>query len=256
MAWQNWFGGTELALTPEMKAMSFRTPAHYLLMLLAMFAFLALGRQHAKDLFKVVLLAVCASVGFAFQREGWIIAVASVGILGDVFFPAGGTPDGPSHSPKPAFWAAAAIVLIVLGASVSRIPSKTETLLEVTAQKLPVRACDFIRQNHLPAPIYNELAWGDFLIWYLPDYPVSMDDRYELYGEENVKLYYQVAAGSRLSFQDPAFASANTILISTASGLASVPQMFPNAGEVFRTAFPGFQQVYRDDLAVVLSKQR
>jgi hypothetical protein len=32
--------------------------------------------------------------------------------------------------------------------------------------------------------------------------------------------------------------------------------MFPNAEEVFHTALPGFQQVYRDDLAVVLSKQR
>lgn len=256
VAWQNCFGTTVLALTPEMKAMNFRAPEHYLLMLLAMFAFLALGRQHAKDPFKVMLLAVSASAGFSFQREAWMIVVASVAILGDVFFPAGGRPDEPSHTLKPVFWAAAAIALIVLVAAASHVPSRTETLLEVTAQKLPVRACDFIRQNHLPAPIYNELSWGDFLIWYLPNYPVSMDDRYELYGEENVKLYYQASAGSRLPSQYPALASANTILISADNGLVRVPQMFPNAEEVFHTALPGFQQVYRDDLAVVLSKQR
>ena len=92
VAWQNWFGETELALTPEMKSLNFRAPEHYLLMLLAMFAFFALGRQQAKDPFKVMLLAVSAVIGFAFQQEAWVLAVVSVAIIGDVFFPAEGQP--------------------------------------------------------------------------------------------------------------------------------------------------------------------
>jgi hypothetical protein len=238
-----------------MKSMNFHSPEHYLLVLLAMFAFFALGRRHAKDLFKLLLLAVSVSIGFAYQREAWTIVVASVAIVGDVFFPTKGSSGGnPSHSPQWSLWPAAAIVLIVFGLSVSHIPSRMETLLDVIAQKLPVRACDFIRQNHLPAPIFNELSWGDFLIWYLPEYPVSIDDRNELYGEENVTLYDQVTTAKLRSSQDPAFASASTILLATGNGLLLAPQMFPNPEVVFRAAFPGFKVVYRDDLAVVLSK--
>jgi hypothetical protein len=255
VAWQNWFGNIDLELTPEMKSMSFRTPDNYLLMLLAMFAFFVLGRRQARDLFKVMLLAVSACIGFALQREAWIIVVVSVAVLGDTFFPAMVLPDERSHSPKPALWAVAAIVSIILVVSASRIPSRTETLLDLTAQKLPVRACDFIRLNHLPAPIFNELSWGDFLIWYLPSYPVSIDSRDGLYGEETVKSYYQVSTGRQLSSEYPALTSARTFILSTGNGLVRIPQMYPNPQEIFQAAFPGFHEVYRDDLAVVLSKQ-
>jgi len=255
-AWQNWFGEVELALSPELKPMNFRTPSHYVLMLFAMSAFLALGRQQAKDLFKVLLLAAGACVGFAFQSETWVIAVVSVAILGDVFFPAGGCTDERSHSPKATLWVVAAIVLIVLAGSASHIPSRTETLLKVTAQKLPVRACDFIRQNHLPAPIFNELSWGSFLTWYLPDYPVSIDDRHELYGEESLKSYYHVATGRRLTSEYPALTSTNTFILSIENGLVRIPQMYPDPQKVFEAAFPGFHEVYRDDLAVVLTNQK
>lgn len=256
VAWQNWFGETEQAIAPELKAMDFRTPEHYLLMLLAMLAFLALGRQHLKDIFKVTLLVLCASISFAMQRDAWMVVVVSVAILGEVLFPYASRPDKPSDSSRGSSWVVAVCVLVVFGVSVAQIPAKAETLLEVTSRKLPVRACDFIRQNHLPAPIYNELSWGDFLTWYLPDYPVSIDDRYELYGDENLTPYYEVMAGMRASSLDTEFASANTILLGRENNLLGVPETYPNPEEVFQKVFPGFQQVYRDDVAVVLTKPR
>jgi hypothetical protein len=93
--------------------------------------------------------------------------------------------------------------------------------------------------------------WGGFLTWYLPTYPVSIDERYELYGEENFRLYNQVMIPSP---GYPALASANTILVSKESGMVRASQIFPNAEAVFQASFPGFQQVYSDDLAVVWSK--
>jgi hypothetical protein len=255
-AWQNWLGEVELTLIPEMKPMNFRTPEHFLLMLLTMLAFLAIGRQQTKDPFKLVLLAVSACIGFAFQSETWITAVVSVAVLGDVFFAANDGPDELSYSSKSALWAVPAIVLIIFVLSASRIPSSTDALLEVTARKLPVRACNFIRLNHLPAPIFNELPWGDFLIWYLPGYPVSIDSRHDLYGEETLKSYYQVATGRRLSSEYPALSAANTFILSTENGLVRIPQMYPNPQAIFQQAFPGFHEVYRDNLAVVLTKQK
>ncbi len=89
VAWQNWFIKIAPRVAPEMKSMNFRQPEHYLVMLLAMVAFLAIGRQRARDLFKVMLLTVCAVLGFAIQHEAWTIVVAAVAILGDSLAPAG-----------------------------------------------------------------------------------------------------------------------------------------------------------------------
>lgn len=255
VAWQHWFIKTAPRFAPELKSMNFRQPEHYLVMLLAMAAFLAIGRQRARDVFKVMLLAVCVALGFAIQQEAWTIVVAAVAILGDILAPAGVRLDEPSRDPKPALWALAGMILVVLGASASQIPPE-EKLLEVTAQKLPVRACDFIRQNHLPSPLFNEQSWGDFLTWYLPEYPVSMDGRYELYGEEQLKLYSQVTTGKLPPSGSPMLASASTILLSKENGLVQGPQMFPDPEAVFQSVYPGFRKVYSDDLAVIWTNQR
>ena len=255
VAWQNWFIKIAPRVAPEMTSMNFRQPEQYLVMLLAMAAFLAIGRQRARDLFKVMLLTVCAVLGFAIQHEAWTIVVAAVAILGDSLAPAGVPLDEPSHDPKPPLWALAGMTLVVLGASASQMPSK-EKMLEVTAHKLPVRACDFIRQNHLPNPIFNEQSWGDFLTWYLPEYPVSMDGRYDLYGEEQLKLYDQVTTGKLPPAGSPMLASASTVLVSKENGLVQVPQMFPDPEQVFQSAFPGFRKVYSDDLAVIWTNQQ
>lgn len=255
VAWQNWFIKTAPRFAPELKSMNFRQPEHYFVMLLAMVAFLAIGRQRARDLFKVMLLAGCAVLGFAIQHEAWTMVVAAVAILGDILAPAGVRLDEPSRDSKPALWALAGVSLVLLGAAASQIPSK-EKLLAVTAQKLPVRACDFIRQNHLPNPLFNEPSWGDFLTWYLPEYPVSMDGRYELYGEEQLKLYTQVTTGTLPPSGSPMLASANTVLVSKENGLVQGPQMFPDPEQVFQSAYPGFRKVYSDDLAVIWTNQQ
>jgi hypothetical protein len=255
VAWQHWFTKTAPRFAPELKSMNFRQPEDYLVMLLAMGAFLAIGRQRARDLFQVMLLAVCAVLGFAIQHEAWTIVVVAVAILGNSLAPAGVRLDELSRDPKPALWALAGAILVLLGASASQMPSK-EKMLEVMAHKLPVRACDFIRQNHLPNPIFNEQSWGDFLTWYLPEYPVSMDGRYELYGEEQLKLYSEVTAGKLPPSGSPMLASASTILLSKENGLVQGPQMFPDPEQVFQSVYPGFRKVYSDDLAVIWTNQR
>ena len=100
------------------------------------------------------------------------------------------------------------------------------------------------------------MAWGGFLVWYLPEYPVSIDDRYELYGETKRARYYAVTRGQAPPSSDPTLTSANTILVSPATVSSQGADMFPNSEEVFRNTFPGFHEVYRDELAVVLSKQQ
>jgi hypothetical protein len=254
-AWQNLFGASTLDNSPIMKSLTFREPQHYLLMFLAMWAFLLLGRRQVRDLFLVLVLAADVSLGFALGTESWIAVVTSVAVIGELLSRTGVEADRSAHTSRTVFRVAVAMALVILISAAMRIPSSPGSLLNLTAKTLPVRACDAIRKNHLPQPIYNEMTWGGFLVWYLPDYPVAIDDRYELYGETKTKLYYDVTRGQAPPSSDPTLTAANTILVSPSNGIIKGADLFPHPEEMFRVTFPGFHEVYRDDLAVVLSRQ-
>ena len=255
-AWENLFGRSRLDNASIMKSLTFREPQHYLLTFLAMWAFLLLGRRHARDLFLVLVLAADVSLGFALGTDGWIAVVTSVAAIGELLLRTGIEADQSAQVLGTVFKGAVAFALVIVILAATRIPSSSEALLNLAAGTLPVRACDAIRKNHLPQPIYNEMTWGGFLAWYLPEYPVAIDDRYELYGETKTKLYYDVTRGQSPPFSDPALMAANTILVSPDNGIIKGADLFPNPEEMFRAALPGFHEVYRDDLAVVLSRQQ
>ena len=128
--------------------------------------------------------------------------------------------------------------------AVSRIPSSSEVLLNKIAMNFPVRASNYIRENHLPNPLFNEYKWGGFLTWYLPGYPVAIDGRRDLYGEEINNRYFAVTNAEVPLNADPTFAAAQTILLPAGSPMAEA-----------LTTITDFRMVYRDDLAMVLVRQ-
>lgn len=255
-AWQNIFGASLLENSISMKSLTFREPQHYLLLLLAMGTFFLIGKQRARDLFQVLLLAGAVCLGFALGTETWIVAVASVAVAGEFLAWRRSNKADPQRISGATFGvgiAISAVIIIIVAATV--IPSNREVLLGRMATHLPVRASDFIRDQHLPGPIYNEIGWGGFLAWYLPDHPVAIDERYELYGETKTADYHKVTQWMVAPSSDSDFASANTVILSAENGLIRGVEIFPNPEEMFRTTFPGFRQVYKDELAVVLTKQ-
>jgi hypothetical protein len=104
-----------------------------------------------------------------------------------------------------------------------------------------VRAGDYIRANHLPPPIFNAYDWGGFLTWYLPEYPVSIDSRTALYGDEINARYFKVTTAEIPLDADPSFANARTILLRKDSPMA-----------VALSSVPQFKVAYQDDVAMVL----
>ena len=52
-----------------------------------------------------------------------------------------------------------------------------------------VNAINYLRRNPVPGPLYNNLNWGGFLMWYLPELPVSIDGRNDRYGEKLDELF-------------------------------------------------------------------
>jgi len=233
-----------LVYLPELGAVGFRRPQDYALLLLTMTAFFSLGRRHSRDLFQFALMIVSAILSFSAQHNSWLVAVASVAVI------AYGLPIERTLKEGVGLWkldnlvTAGLVLLVLLVAIFSRIPSSRDALLIKVGRTLPVRACDYIRDNHLSGPLFNAYEWGSFLTWYLPGYAVAIDARNDLYGDEITLRYFKLTHAEIPLSGDVSFVYARTILLQRNA---------PMAVALSRT--PRFKAVYSDDLATVLVPQ-
>lgn len=236
--WQYAHSTATYAYILEMHAMNFRWPEHYARLLLAAAAFFSLGSQRPRNLFGVALLTIGTIVAFRQQRDAWFMLLPSIATIADVYFV--------DHSAEARArtwegWMTAAFVIAALATAViAFIPSSRDALLAKVNETFPVEACNFIRENHLPQPIFNTMNWGGFLTWYLPEYPVSMDGRTDLYGDEIVTRQYKVLDGELPPSEEPTLVNARTLLLKKDTGIAAA-----------LSESPGYGLVYSDDKAVV-----
>lgn len=54
------------------------------------------------------------------------------------------------------------------------------------ARIYPVKAVEFLRESKPAGPLFNDLSWGGYLAWSLEEYPVTIDGRTNLYGNERL----------------------------------------------------------------------
>ncbi len=235
----------------EMHPMAFRRPQHYVLLLLVMAAFFALGRRRSRDLFKFGVLGILAMLAFRVQRDVWCVVLPAIAVIADAVTE--GEHEAEARTAKNSIgwkWEkplVAVLVLAVLLGAILRIPN-SDVLMTQVSPTFPVKACDFIRANRLPGPLFNAYSWGGFLIWYLPEYPVAMDGRLNLYGDESSERYFKVTEGTERLETEPRFVAANTILLEPKSGLMKALTTLPVLKAQFRVA-------YQDDVAAVLVRQ-
>jgi hypothetical protein len=61
---------------------------------------------------------------------------------------------------------------------------------QAISSQYPGNAINFLRRNPVPCPLYNNLNWGGFLMWYMPDYCVAIKGRNDLYGDELDRTFF------------------------------------------------------------------
>jgi hypothetical protein len=96
----------------------------------------------------------------------------------------------------------------------------------------------------LSPPLFNEYSFGSFLTWYLPEYPVAVDSRVELYGDVILAKYFDVVGGKERLDSDPMVARAGTLLLQRNSAMAKALTNLPALKAQYRL-------MYRDELADV-----
>jgi hypothetical protein len=224
----------------ELQALSFEYFNQYLELLLAVGAYFAIGWKKKIDLFKFALLIFATVFAFRTWRDAWFICVVAAAIIAD--FPASEEErNRPLRASDWAIVAAASIVLLL--ASVRSTDFTTRSLDRAISGEYPVDAVNFLRRTPVGGPLYNSFDWGGFLIFYMPQYPVSIDGRTDLYGDAMDEQYYSTQEADPSYVNDPVLNEAGVVL---------VKKKLPIATHLLLDR--RFRLIYRDDLAVVFAR--
>jgi hypothetical protein len=222
----------------ELQALSFQYFNQYLELLLAIGAYFALGWRKKIDPFKLALLIFASVFAFRTWRDAWFLCVTAAAVIAD--FP---TSESEKEEPiRLSGWATVSIASVLLLMLATRSTDFNQRGLDrLISSEYPVDAVNFLRRNPAGGPLYNSFDWGGFLIFYMPQYPVSIDGRTDLYGEAVDEQYYATQEADASYTTDPVLNQA---------GLVILKNKFPIAKQLLTDR--RFRVIYRDDLAVVL----
>jgi len=128
---------------------------------------------------------------------------------------------------------------------VARLGFVVSRQAQAEARQFPAAAVSYLRANHPPGPMLNHYDWGGYFIWELPQYPVYIDGRADVYGDaledERSSLYWVL----RKDWEE--------VLERRGIRMIVLP---PDAPLVTALRLvPGWKQAYADSQAVILSRQ-
>ncbi len=228
----------------EFQALSFRAISNYLELLLAAAAFFTLGRRKQVDLFALALLIVASVVAFRTMRDSWFLCIAAAACIADLWNYESASEGNPSPKERSETLLENSGLVVALALMIFLIARNTDFnmpgLDDAVSSEFPVKAVNFLRQNPQRPPLYNTFDWGGFLTWYMPDYPVAIDGRTDLYGDDLDISFFRSENGDASYVNDPYLNEAGVILLPKTKPLANV-----------LNGDQRFKKIYQDRLAVI-----
>jgi hypothetical protein len=222
----------------ELRAMTFREPQNYAVLLVFLAAAIAVGWRRERRLLWPMLLAIASVLAFHSVKDCWFLAVVSAAALGDGWHWEASLQVRPlptRHRMGVAIWVVAALFVGF------RYYGVSNDFLEIQVDgNFPAPAAWYIEQHHLQGPLYNDFNWGGFLIWRLPGVPVAIDGRTNVHGDERVGHFGDMWLGKAIWASDPELSRANIVVANKDKGLTSILRLDPR-----------FRIVYEDVQAIV-----
>jgi hypothetical protein len=110
-------------------------------------------------------------------------------------------------------------------------------------ETLPVAAVDYLQRESPPGRLFNPYNWGGYLLWALPEYPVFIDGRTDLYDDDLIASWLQVVRG------EPGWEGVlehwEVNLVLSDHGMPLVRVLEDE----------GWRQLYSDDIAVLFARR-
>jgi hypothetical protein len=143
----------------------------------------------------------------------------------------------------PLNWALLGLVVVAALAKISQ-PLSTAVNEQAQADSLPVQAVAYLEDERPPGPIFNSYNWGGYLIWELPDYPVFVDGRTDLYDDAFLREYLSIVLAQDGWEEALNSRGVNVVLIEPQSVLGRL-----------LVERPGWEQVYADEMATIFVRK-
>lgn len=134
------------------------------------------------------------------------------------------------------------VVLLAVLAKVSLVVPEAINV-EAYGRGLPLDAVTFLKETHPPGRLFNSYNWGGYLQWVLPEYPLFVDGRTDLYDDEIIGQFFQVVWAEE-GWED--------VLDQWEVNLVFLEKDVP---VVSKLADAGWTQVYADDQAVIFARE-
>lgn len=220
----------------EMQALGFRTFWDWCALALVCAGAFALGKRARVSAFDVLLLVAAAWFAFRARRDVWFVVLAAfavvptreAGILMRNFMP----------SRRQGLALAGIVGLAAVYLWSTRI---TPDYMEAgTAHGYPVEAVALVKERGYPGPLFNSYTWGGYLIWQLPELPVSIDGRANLYGDARLDQAMVTWFGQPGWDDNPDLLQARVVIYEAKAPLVSLLRRDQR-----------FELVYEDPTAVV-----
>ena len=107
------------------------------------------------------------------------------------------------------------------------------------ARTFPVASVAYLKALRPPGRLFNSYNWGGYLLWALPEYPVFIDGRTDLYGDTYLRLWARVVTA------EPGW---ERVLSEYDVGVVLLEPHWPLAKVL---PYAGWREVYRDDRSVL-----
>lgn len=167
----------------EMRPMDFTLPVHYVVTILIVTGAIAVGRHRPVRPLWVLLMLWAALSSIRTERDIWLGTIVAVAAIAVALAERERAAD---QIPSRVWLAAAAGVLLVLTVALKTGPSNRQILASLSSE-MPVGAVAFIHEHHLQGPLFNDYDWGGYLIYALPEIPVSIDGRMNAHSPQQVE---------------------------------------------------------------------
>ena len=191
-------------------------------------------------MFETALLVTGAVFSLRMQRDIWFGALAAAAVLTRL-------PPAPRELPdrcKVCGLIGAIVAAIVLARGVWTIgPGRDKPATLVNRDHFPAGAAEYVRVHRPPGQLYNHFNWGGYLIWALPEYPVGLDGRTNLYGEERLLRAFGTWNGEVGWDSDPDLLAAGVVIAPKKLGTELTDRL--------REATDRWRVLYENEVAVV-----
>ncbi len=138
------------------------------------------------------------------------------------------------------------LVVVLVTAALLKVVLVMEpiTVQQAIESTLPVNAVEYLRENPQEGVMFNSYNWGGYLMYALPDVPVFVDGRTDLYGDTILTEYLSAATAGADWRETLDTRGIGYVVVETGSGLARA--LSEEAGWV---------TAYTDDLASVFVRE-